>query len=157
MNWIYTPPPRINRKAVIRWHVQWKCPVSVFWLPGPVQGFPWINSTYTNSWPEEAFLPDTWANIPDHPVGQFNVSGIVHKVKCWPEHFQSVRRGEKKSELRFNDRNYKVGDGVILEEWCQFTKEYTGEKEFVIITHVLNWNDGDFGLRDGYCMFSFKK
>ncbi len=41
----------------------------------------------------------------------------LHKLKCWPEYFQPLACGSKPFELRLNDRNFKVGDVLFIEEW----------------------------------------
>lgn len=38
-----------------------------------------------------------------------------HKLKILPTHFNDVISSKKKAEIRYNDRNYKVGD--ILSLW----------------------------------------
>ena len=40
-----------------------------------------------------------------------------HELKCWPEFFEPVFVGLKKFDLRRNDRDYHVGDIVVLREW----------------------------------------
>ena len=41
----------------------------------------------------------------------------IHEVKILPEYFDAVEKGVKTWEYRFNDRNYAVGDVLILHEW----------------------------------------
>lgn len=50
----------------------------------------------------------------------------VHDLKCWPVFFAPLARGEKTFELRVNDRDYKVGDLLLLREWDYETRSYTG-------------------------------
>lgn len=40
-----------------------------------------------------------------------------HELKTWPTPFGAMWRGEKLYELRRDDREYKVGDGLRLQEW----------------------------------------
>ncbi|MFA5381985.1 MAG: DUF3850 domain-containing protein [Candidatus Micrarchaeia archaeon] len=42
---------------------------------------------------------------------------VVHSLKTWPEFFQLTLNGKKKFELRRNDRDYRVGDELLLKEW----------------------------------------
>ncbi|MCQ3432091.1 DUF3850 domain-containing protein [Salmonella enterica subsp. enterica serovar Indiana] len=51
----------------------------------------------------------------------------------------AVIAGQKKAELRRNDRNYKVGDVLSLKEWKH--GKYTGREWSAVITHVLPINE----------------
>lgn len=42
---------------------------------------------------------------------------MTHHLKTMPEYFQAVIEGRKPFEVRKNDRGFKVGDRVILEEF----------------------------------------
>ena len=42
---------------------------------------------------------------------------MIHKLKTWPSCFQAVKAKIKPFEIRVNDRNYQVGDTLILEEF----------------------------------------
>lgn len=72
------------------------------------------------------------------------------KLKTLPQYFEEVVKGNKKAELRLNDRDFKVGDIYELEEYDG--KTYTGRSVTVRITHIL---EGFEGLAKGWCMFSF--
>lgn len=77
----------------------------------------------------------------------------THDLKCWTEPFNAVRSGKKKFEFRLNDRDYKVGDELILREWDPVKKFYTGQvitRKY--ITYLLT--EG-FGLPKGYCIMSW--
>lgn len=52
-----------------------------------------------------------------------------HFLKILPEYFEMVRSGNKPFEVRKNDRNFKVGDTLILREFDG--ENYTG-KEFEV-------------------------
>lgn len=90
----------------------------------------------------------------------------VHDLKCWPNYFTDVLSGKKAFELRFNDRNFKVGDEIRLREWippqqAQRTSRgcYTGRSVWLTITYVLNPNpaaDPDCGLVAGYVALGIK-
>lgn len=43
----------------------------------------------------------------------------IHELKILPEYFDAVISGRKRFEIRKNDRDYKVGDQLILKEWSQ--------------------------------------
>jgi ASCH domain. len=59
----------------------------------------------------------------------------VHPIKIAPKYLNAVVAGQKKAELRKNDRNYKVGDILSLKEWKH--GKYTGREWSAVITHVL--------------------
>lgn len=40
-----------------------------------------------------------------------------HELKCRPEFFYRLSIGQKTFEIRKNDRDYQVGDILILREW----------------------------------------
>ncbi|HIB5645291.1 DUF3850 domain-containing protein [Klebsiella sp. JB_Kp018] len=63
----------------------------------------------------------------------------IHELKITSRYFNEVFHGNKKAELRKDDRGYKVGDVISLCEWEQQT--YTGRKFAVVITHILAVND----------------
>ena len=72
------------------------------------------------------------------------------RLKILSQHFEEVIKGNKRAELRLNDRDFKVGDIYELEEYDG--KTYTGRSVTVRITHIL---EGFEGLTKGWCMFSF--
>ncbi|EDT6357878.1 DUF3850 domain-containing protein [Salmonella enterica subsp. enterica] len=59
---------------------------------------------------------------------------VIHSLKIGPLYFNAVSNGEKKAELRINDRNYQCGDFLLLREWAG---EYSGNKLVVKVTHIL--------------------
>ena len=42
---------------------------------------------------------------------------MEHHLKTWPDVFAATRFGLKSFDLRINDRDFKVGDYLILEEF----------------------------------------
>lgn len=76
-----------------------------------------------------------------------------HYLKTETEFYQAVENGEKNFEVRFNDRNYKVGDMVYLQEVVNGTP--TGrELPSREITYVLY--AGKYGLLDNWCVLALK-
>lgn len=73
----------------------------------------------------------------------------IHRLKCWPEYFKAVSTGQKPFEIRLNDRDYHVGDLLVLEEWDPTIKNYTGEYVRATITYLL-WPAPDLGICEGY-------
>ena len=80
-------------------------------------------------------------------------SSVVHDLKTWPEYFSAMRLGIKKFELRANDRNFKIGDILKLEEWSPDTGKYTGRFMLVRVTYLIQ---GAFGLPDNVCVMSIE-
>jgi ASC-1-like (ASCH) protein len=39
-----------------------------------------------------------------------------HELKVMPQYFQRIVTGQKTFEIRFNDRDYQVGDTLFLKE-----------------------------------------
>jgi hypothetical protein len=68
----------------------------------------------------------------------------AHELKTWPYHFGAVACGNKRFEMRYNDRDFKVGDILWLREWephldYKATKQghYTGREVKAEVTYVL--------------------
>ena len=81
-----------------------------------------------------------------------------HELKCWPGPFQEVWLGLKTFEVRKDDRNYQVGDGVKLKEFVPgaWNGEYTGREIWNLrITSKLV--GGQFGIEPGYCVLSLSE
>lgn len=83
-----------------------------------------------------------------------NVAVKVHELKILNEYFVPVLTGKKCFEIRKNDRDYKVGDVLILREWIPnlvFNGEnqagnYTGRKVCRVITYIFN--GGNYGVSE---------
>lgn len=82
---------------------------------------------------------------------------MIHKLKTWPVHFNAISRGDKPFELRKNDRDFIMADELLLEEYDPKEEKYTGRILHRRITCVLDWGDGDFGLKKGYCIMGLEK
>jgi hypothetical protein len=41
----------------------------------------------------------------------------THHLKCWPDFFDAIKRGDKTFEVRKNDRGYQRGDALVLHKW----------------------------------------
>ena len=82
----------------------------------------------------------------------------THTLKCWPAPFQALIDGIKTFEYRVNDRDYEVGDYLLLREWnpeaAEGTDPYTGREINVLVTYMLR--GGKFGLPKKYVVMSVK-
>jgi len=75
----------------------------------------------------------------------------THFLKTVNPHFQDVWDGNKKAEIRFNDRLFEVGDEVYLQEYDQYKDLFSGREVRCDITHILR----DYPkLQEDYVMFS---
>jgi len=82
----------------------------------------------------------------------------IHK-KCWKEYFGKVVSGEKKVEFRLNDFDISEGDTILLEEWDNDKKEYTGrsvEKKVTNITKLSMKNLEKFWTKEEIEKFGFQ-
>ncbi len=61
----------------------------------------------------------------------------THELKCWPEYYDAVASGAKTFEIRKNDRDYQVGDTLILRRYNPVSKEYTGESLVRTVTYII--------------------
>jgi len=41
----------------------------------------------------------------------------VHELKIAPKYYEAVKCGDKRFEIRLNDRDFKKGDIVVLKRW----------------------------------------
>lgn len=78
----------------------------------------------------------------------------LHKLKTWPEHFEEVYLGNKTFEARKNDRDYKTGDVLVLQEYDPDGYCYTGRELEKNVTHILH--GGQFGIEEGYVIMSIQ-
>ena len=76
---------------------------------------------------------------------------MTHELKIHPDYFDVVASNVKTFEIRENDRNYQVGDWLILKEW--YRGKFTGRELKRYVTYVYRGN-GAFGLSEGYCVMS---
>lgn len=65
-----------------------------------------------------------------------------HEVKCLPEYFQAVKRGDKTFEIRYNDRDYQVGDTLIICEWDNDRQQFTGDRVTRTISYMTDFEQG---------------
>ncbi|MBN2910977.1 DUF3850 domain-containing protein [Polycladomyces sp. WAk] len=76
---------------------------------------------------------------------------MIHKLKIWSECFEAVLRDQKRVEIRKEDRGFKVGHYLLLQEWDPERESYTGREVVRRITHIVK---GDEGLQPGYVALS---
>ena len=97
----------------------------------------------------------------DHAQDEVEEGRQVHDLKCLPDYFHAVTRGDKPFEVRRDDRGFQKGDILNLREWNPRTTDtlgtrpaYTGNAEQVLVTYVLT--GGQFGIEPGYVVMGIK-
>jgi hypothetical protein len=62
----------------------------------------------------------------------------VHALKTWPDYFRELLLKRKHTEFRAFDRDFKVGDILLLKEWDPKTNEYTGRELQRLVTYLYS-------------------
>ena len=75
-----------------------------------------------------------------------------HRLKTLTNYYQDVEKGKKNFEVRFNDRNFKVGDILYLEEFVP-PSTCTGRQIIKEVVYILD--DQDF-CKEGYVTIGLK-
>lgn len=70
-----------------------------------------------------------------------------HELKTIPRYYEDVRSGKKNFEVRFNDRNFQIGDELTLREWDPEKQQYTGRWHVDEVIYILD--DPQF-VKEGY-------
>lgn len=83
--------------------------------------------------------------------------GKTHILKTWPEPFNAVRKRIKSYEVRVNDRDFHVGDALVLREWCPERKAYIGVLGDVVRTVTYITKGPDFGLPENLVVMSIDR
>lgn len=86
----------------------------------------------------------------------------THTVRSWSYLFQEMKAGRKTHDLRKNDREYAVGDRLLLQEYNQAYGTYTGESLLMDITYITGRSTVPCAvstavLPDDYCILSVTK
>lgn len=72
----------------------------------------------------------------------------IHELKIKPVYFEAIKEGIKTFELRKDDRNFKVGDILLLREW---EHKYSGRKIKKKVIYILKEIEG---IEIGYCILA---
>lgn len=104
---------------------------------------------------EEAFLPSsaTASNL------TADRAPIVHQLKCWPKFFDAIADGRKRHDLRrVGDRDFRVGDRMILREYAPEQDAYTGRHQVVEISYITSADEpcalSEQALHEAFCILS---
>lgn len=75
----------------------------------------------------------------------------VHQIRLASMYFDDVQCGKKRFELRKNDREYKVGDKLIMMEFAN--GKHTGREVEADVIYMLE----DYsGIEEGYCILGIE-
>ncbi|EOS7882279.1 DUF3850 domain-containing protein [Enterococcus hirae] len=74
---------------------------------------------------------------------------MTHELKILPVYFEAVVNGRKQFEIRKNDRDFQVGDQLILKEWNK--DGFTGRACQSEITYIT-----DYMQKNGYVVLSIR-
>lgn len=80
---------------------------------------------------------------------------MVHYLKIKPEYYKDVECGIKTFELRKNDRNFQVGDVLMLIKLDDKGNE-TDQVTRVKVNYILK-DCPQYGLKDGYAILGITK
>ncbi len=87
---------------------------------------------------------------------------VEHELKVAPQFFDDVRSGKKPFEVRYNDRDFREGDILILRKWAQLGGYGQEDPVYKRITYVLNKETPtykepfDAGLQEGYVVLGLE-
>lgn len=76
----------------------------------------------------------------------------IHELKTEQPHFDAIKLGEKRAEIRRNDRGFEVGDTLVLREYDP-QSGYSGRSCRAKVTHILA---GFEALVPGHVMMSIE-
>lgn len=101
----------------------------------------------------------THAIFPEHFAPQFQTPNPTqrqtHELQIWPACFAAVSAGNKPFDVRENDRNFQVGDMLILREFDPEADAYTGHAITRWVSYVLQ--GGSFGVQPDWCVLGFSE
>lgn len=80
---------------------------------------------------------------------------MEHELKILPQYFEKVLFNLKNFEIRYNDRNFTVGDILCLKEFE--AGSYTGRSIEAKVIYLLSSEDFPEGLKNGYVILGIKK
>ena len=79
-----------------------------------------------------------------------------HEIEVWPAYFHPISSGEKRFEVRRDDRGFQKGQVLWIREYDYMARSYrdkhTGNAVFARIDWVLS--GGQFGIEPGYIVMS---
>lgn len=86
----------------------------------------------------------------------------THVLKCWPGAFDAIAEGTKRFEWRWDDRDFSVGDVLVLRWFDPNALDGSGSyidergltrEQRAVVTYILR---DQFGVPPGYCVMSIE-
>lgn len=81
---------------------------------------------------------------------------VIHELKLNKRFFSAVASGRKNFEIRKDDRDYQVGDILILKEWDDIMNNFSGRSVKRQITYIY-CGCGQYGLARDYVVMALKE
>lgn len=77
-----------------------------------------------------------------------------HELKCWPQFFNATWMGKKYFEIRQADRDFKVGDEIVLREYNSILPNPYESNRTIggVITYLT-----DFEQKPGFLVIGFRE
>ena len=104
-------------------------------------------------------ISTTTAHNQNHLGSDADREARVHNLKCWPQFFDAIAEGRKRHDLRrTHDRDFRVGDELLLREYDPATESYTGRLQRLEVTYVTSALQpcalSGLALRPDFCILS---
>ena len=80
---------------------------------------------------------------------------MTHELKTHRQYFNEIWDRKKLFEVRFDDRNYQIGDTVRLLDYDPDTNTFSDKTIRADISYKLE--GGHFGVEKGYCVLSLSQ
>jgi len=84
----------------------------------------------------------------------------IHHLKSWPQFFHPIRHGSRTHELRRNDRDFAVGDLLVLHEYDPQAQRYTGAACQVEVSSITSLKQpcavSEDALHPDFCILSIR-
>ncbi len=75
----------------------------------------------------------------------------IHELKAVNPFFNDIWNGIKNFDVRLNDRNFKIGDFLLLREYSLNGYEFRE-----ILCKIIYFFDGHLMLKEGYVILGIK-
>lgn len=82
---------------------------------------------------------------------------MTHELKCLAIYFEELWVGNKTFELRFKDRDFKVGDILRIREWRGTSAETMAYTTREISAEITYMTDFSAALKPGWVCLAIKE